>query len=148
MKKLLFVLFAVLSVNAYAQDWKDELAKDLVEIKAEKMTATDLTLITMLADGTSMQVKAYAEAPANSFISRDQFVAIFSTLTITLIENMLSEAGLTESDYKTKTVEIEDLIGTADVELSCYMGKNGIQIVIKAGGEENKVTQTWESMFE
>lgn len=95
-----------------------------------------------------MQVTTYAEAPANDFISRDRFVAIFSTTFYVLIEKMLSEQGLSEDDYKTKTVGVDDLIGTADIELSCFMGKNGIQVVVAYEGEEKKITKTWDSVFE
>ncbi|PIE84846.1 hypothetical protein CSA08_05080 [Candidatus Gracilibacteria bacterium] len=148
MKKLVLVLLTMLSINLFAQDWKDQLATDLVVVKDGKMTITDLTLITILEDGSSVQIKTYAEAPINSFISRDQFVAIFSTNSYVFIKELLAEGGFTEEDYKIKTVDIKDLIGTADVELVFYMGRNGMQVVVEAAGEQTKITQTWESIFE
>ncbi len=148
MKKILFVLLLILSVNAYSQDWKQELARDIVVVKDGKMTATDLTLITILSNGRTMQVKSYGEAPANSFISRDQFVAFFSTGVNSITEKILKEAGLKEDDYKTKTIDVKDLIGNAEVELYFYLGKTGMQTVIKGGGKEEKVTLTWETIFE
>lgn len=142
-----FILM-LFTVNAYAQHWSDELSGQLVQVKEGKMTSTELNVITLVSDGTSMQVTTYAEAPANDFISRDRFVAIFSTTFYVLIEKMLSEQGLSEDDYKTKTVGVDDLIGTADIELSCFMGKNGIQVVVAYEGEEKKITKTWDSVFE
>lgn len=142
-----FILM-LFTINVYAQHWSDELSGQLVQVKEGKMTSTELTVITLVSDGTSMQVTTYAEAPANDFISRDRFVAIFSTTFYVLIEKMLSEQGLSEDDYKTKTIGIDELIGTADIELSCFMGKNGIQVVVAYEGEEKKITKTWDSVFE
>ncbi len=148
MRNTLILMLMIASSILNAQEWKAELLRNIIVMQGDKMTATDLTMITTNFDGNSMQVKSYAEAPANSFISRDQFVALFSTTVYVLIEAILEEGGLTHHDYKMKTLDIDDLIGTADIEITIYMGKNGMQLVMKVGTEENKITQTWETIFE
>lgn len=147
MKRILFIVlfFFAFSCISFSQDWKDELIKELVIFEEGKMTSTDYTLITM-NDGRTMQIKAYAEVADKEIISRDQFIAIFSITTFTLIQEMLDEARLKDDEYKMKT--IDELIGSADIEINCYMGKNGIQIELKAGSEIERFTQTWEDLYE
>ena len=146
MNKLSITLLLLLSisVSSFAQKWEKELKKELVIIEEGKLKSTDYTLISM-NNGNSMQIKSYAEASNSGFISRDQFVALFASTATMMIQQILTEAGLTENDYRTTT--IDELIGSADIVLNLYMGKNGLQIEMKASGETNRITQTWEDIF-
>ena len=139
-----FVLLVTVSLSSFSQEWKTMLLKDLVKIENGKFTSTDCSLITM-SDGTKMQIKSHAEAPAAGVISRDQFISIFATTTMVLVQSILTQGGLLEADYSIKTVE--ELIGVPDVEINCIMGKTGIQIEVKSDDGTNRVTQTWDEIF-
>ena len=124
---------------AVSQESQADLLKDLVHIVNGKMVITDNELLTQ-SDGTSIQIKAYSEAPAAGLISRDYFVEAFSILTYEMI-------NLLKSDDKAETKTLSELIGNPDVEINLYMTKGGIQIEIKSGEETNRKTMQWSEMF-
>ncbi len=148
MKRILVIVICIFSFGLSAQEWKDELSRDIVELKEGKMTFTELTLITHIREGTTLQVKTYAEAPANDFISRDQFVAWVSLMSYIWVESFITEPGLTADDFKFKTISVQDMIGKPDLKLSLYMSAAGVQFIVFADGNEERFTQTWESIFE
>lgn len=140
MKKLV-ILFAgiLLSINAFSQDYQKELLKDIAVITGGKYTATDFTLLT-LADGSTLQVKSYAEAPAANVISRDNFVTFFAYITLEVLN------GMTEGQETTST-DLEEIIGNPDVEINCFMNKTGVQIEVKGPDGTNRITQKWEELM-
>lgn len=147
MKKILVAFSIIFSVSLHSQEWKSILSKDIVSITDNKMIAEDLTGITFEGHDEILQVKSYAEAPLDSFISRDQFVSVFSTGIFFLISDLVTELGYTDNQYDTKTLNVEDLIGKPDVELFFYMNSKGIQIIVSSQGGEEKITRTWDSVF-
>jgi len=140
MKKLVILCASIiLSINVFSQDYQKELLEDIVVITGGKYTATDYTLVT-LADGSTLQVKYYGEAPAANVISRDNFVAIFSYITIEMLNT------ITEGQETTST-DLEEIIGNPDVEINCFMNKTGVQIEVKGPEGSNRFTQTWSELM-
>lgn len=135
---LLFVAI-ILSINVFSQDYQKELLEDIAVISEGKYTATDYTLLT-LADGSTLQVKSYAEAPAANVISRDNFVTFFAYITIEVLN------GMTEGQETTST-DLEEIIGNPDVEINCFMNKTGVQIEIKGPEGTNRITQKWSELM-
>ncbi|MFA5971927.1 MAG: hypothetical protein WC780_06220 [Lentimicrobiaceae bacterium] len=140
MKKLMLLFVAIiLSINVFSQDYQKELLEDIAVISEGKYTATDYTLLT-LADGSTLQVKSYAEAPAANVISRDNFVTFFAYITIEVLN------GMTEGQETTST-DLEEIIGNPDVEINCFMNKTGVQIEIKGPEGTNRITQKWSELM-
>lgn len=137
MKKLILLFVVSLTIlNGFSQNIEKDLLKDIVVIDKDKFTAYDYTLL-KLGDGvTTFQIKSYAEAPSTGVISRDNFVFIFSYLTVTIIE------GLTE-DPNATTDDLEEIIGNPDIEINLYMNKTGFQAEVKGPSGTNRFTQKW-----
>jgi len=140
MKKLVTLLvLTILSINVFSQDYQKELLEDIVVISGGKFTANDYTLIT-LADGATFQVKCYGEAPAANVISRDNFVAIFTYITIEVLN------GITDGE-ETNSTDLEEIIGNPDVEINCFMNKTGVQIEVKGPDGTDRFTQKWSELI-
>lgn len=140
MKKLIILFVGIiLSINVFSQDYQKELLEDIAVISGGKYTATDYTLLT-LADGSTLQVKAYGEAPAANVISRDNFVTFFAYITIEVLN------GMSEGQETTST-DLEEIIGNPDVEINCYMNKTGVQIEVKGPEGTNRITQKWSELM-
>ncbi len=141
MKKTIFLIAIFLSscvLSTNAQNVSEKLLKDIVKIFNGKMTATDFTLLT--SGGKSIQIKAYGEAPAQGVISRDNFIAFFTALCTEMIAGM-------KTDPNDKTVDLDDIIGKADIEINVYMAKSGIQIETITSAGPNRVTMQWSDLF-
>ncbi len=135
MKRLfLVVVSAVFALTAFAQT-QEELLADLVVVKDGKFTITDYVLAESEEDGDNAQIKMYAEAPAEGVISRDNFLALYTTLTVRLV-------ALLYSGYEIE--DLDDLIGNADMEINIYMGKGGYQMELTSSGETERMTERWD----
>lgn len=140
MKKFVILFVGIiLSINVFSQDYQKELLEDIAVISGGKYTATDFSLLT-LADGSTLQVKSYAEAPAANVISRDNFVTFFAYITIEVLN------GMTEGQETTST-DLEEIIGNPDVEINCFMNKTGVQIEVKGPEGTNRFTQKWSELM-
>lgn len=144
MKKLrqlsIFIMVIILTpIIAKSQVSQADLVKDLVKFSNGKMIITDFELLNQ-SDGTSIQIKSYAEAPVTGVISRDYFVELFGVLTYELIETM-------KSDENADTKTLSELIGNPDVEINLFMNKGGIQIEIKTSEGTNRKTILWPELF-
>ena len=123
-----------------AQDYTKRILTDMVRISNNKMMADDYNLIKK-SDGSTLQVKCYGEAPATGVISRDIFVALFTELTVSMIDEM------TKADEGATSQDLESIIGNPDIEINVYAAKAGIQVEIKAAGETKRNTVKWEELF-
>lgn len=147
MKKMLSVLcLAIISISyAYGQThWKAKLHEDLVTVENGKYTTTEYQLL-KFQNGASIQMGISATAELES-MNRDNFVSIYTTLTVFTIMGILSEAGLSIDD-----VEFEDLdepIGEPDIKLLFTMTKNGLQMAVTTEDGTERETMTWAEFFE
>ena len=99
------------------------------------------------------QVKSHVEAPADGFISRDNFLAYSTEIIFSLRVNFAADLvqGLTPSQAMAalQCKPIEAPIGKVDLELNLYMTQDGVQVGIleAASGEGNTQTRTWNQMI-
>lgn len=140
---LLIGVFAI-PANTFGQvDWRAEIKKDLVEVQNGQFKAAENMIVNF--QGNNIQVRYEAEGSAE-FISRDQFVAIHQTLGTMFLIAMLEEAGATIDQIDIKS--IDELIGDADITIKFIMAKNGMQIQIITGEGTEKMTMTWEELYQ
>ena len=143
MKKLIIAFIVFLSfgqMSAQSQTYQKKLLKDIVVIADSKMTSNDLTLLTM-SNGSTLQIKSHAEAPSLGLISRDNFVAMFTSLSTTMIDE------IKKSDSNATTKDLDEIIGNPDVEINIYMAKGGIQVETKSSAGTERMTMQWEDVF-
>ena len=138
MKKFIITTsFVFVSLLSNAQSIEANLKKDLVKVENAKIIIEEQFLVKIKDE--SIQIKAHCEAPENTFISRDKFV-YYSGVTIqSSLESLLGD-----------DVEIENLdeiVGSADIEVNCYMAKTGLQIEIKADGKTTKSMMKWADIL-
>ncbi len=128
-KAILFVIITTVCSTAFALDFQALLKEDLVTVKGDKMLMEEYYLVNSADEqGNSMsfQVKAYAEAPSDGCISRDNFVSNAAGIVTLMM------AGMGEIKY------LETPIGNVDFELNMYMTASGYQLEIK----DNNVNTT------
>jgi hypothetical protein len=121
-------------------NYMEELKQDAVAITDGKMILEDYGLIQGTSDDGSVfsyQVKYRSEAPANGFISRDNFVLASSMIYLPIF---LALGG----DFK----DLAEPIGTPDIEVNIIMNKTGLQIEAKNNLQNiaNRHTMTWAEM--
>lgn len=157
MKTLLTALTLLLIVPtvALAQDWREELGSDMVTISDGKMTYQEFGLVKITFPGyeaSQFQVKLYSEAPHEGVMTRDKFVSLTSTyFTILLLETIaqVHQVSAVEFFEAYDYTELENPIGTPDVEMNLFMTNEGLQfeIVNTGSGERVRHTMTWEEVF-
>ena len=142
--------------NAADGDWKKKLLEEAVAIEGEKMVTLEYGLLAFPAvpDATT-QLKFYSEAPADSVISRDNFVAIttmiqtlfFAELAIGL--GIAPEGGAESIGDLFDFQELDEPIGKADMEFNVYMNKGGLQIEVSdtRTGQTSRSTFTWREFL-
>jgi hypothetical protein len=91
--------------------------------------------------GKNIQVKIHAEAANTGFISRDNFVYA----TANIVEAILSQ--FTALDENAKTEDLDEITGTADIVVNCFMSKTGIQIETTTASGTEKTMQKWSELF-
>jgi hypothetical protein len=135
-KTLLIISFTLLSLLSFGQESIEDLKKDIVSIKEDKWILSKLEMVTF-ESGDQKEMKFTAEATKDSFISRDNFIAISSEYLVLYSEKM----GVV--DY----TDLTELVGEADITVKVYMSKAGIQIVLNNQGVETKETHLWKDYF-
>ena len=139
MKNKFTLLLFLTSFLTFAQDYQKELLSDVVVIKSAKFTANDYSLLT-LSDGSTLQIKTYAEAPSTGVISRDNFVAFFHSIVTEILPEITDDKNATSKD-------LVSIIGNPDIEINCIMAKTGMQIEIKSDNGVKRITQLWADFF-
>lgn len=141
MKKL-FISFLFFSLGglSFGQSIESRLQKNVVTIADNKMSATDYTLLKQ-GDGTSLQIKTHGEAPSTGVMSRDNFVAMFTFLSYSIIDAL-------KSDESSSTQDLDEPIGNVDVTINFYFSKNGIQVETKRGDAVERKTMPWADIFD
>ena len=114
--------------------------QNIVTVTNNKFTAVNYQLATF-QDGSTKQLKFYAESPATGVISRDNFVAFYTVLHTLMMKEIFHD-----NDAKTK--DIDQLIGNADAEINIFMGKNGVQVEVKFEGQTERKTMTWAEIHD
>ena len=157
MKTLLTTLTLLLIVPAVAlaQDWREELGSDMVTISDGKMVYQEFGLVKITFPGyetNQFQVKLYSEAPHESVMTRDKFVALTSSyFTILLLESIAQAYQVTAAEFLEAFdyTELDNPIGTPDLEMNLFMTDEGMQfeIVNTQSGERVRHTMTWEEVF-
>jgi len=143
MKKLFSILTVfLLSFITFtqAQNYQANLLKEMVVISNNKMTTRAYTMITF-SNGSTVQIKSYAEAPSQGVISRDNFVSIFTLVTTRMYIEMA------KVDENAVIAGLDEIIGNADLEINCYIAKSGVQIESVSSQGTTRNTIKWEDMF-
>ncbi len=88
-------------------------------------------------DEYTMQIKTHSEAPAASFISRDNFVAVTVATAMALAQGA--------ADCKT----LDAPIGNPDFEISIFMTSAGMQLEVNdtTTGQKDRSTILWQDWF-
>jgi hypothetical protein len=152
---VLLPLFVFSSVLA-AQDHTAELLENAVEIRGDKMVVEEYTLDRIAPSGyqpVQLQVRRYAEAPAEGVISRDYFVALSAVLHTMIMQQALAEVYDLPASTFLKTYDSKDLeapIGSPDLEISLFVTADGLQIEVRDNndGITNRHTSTWSEFFQ
>jgi len=156
MRTLLILTLATLPIGpATAQEWKQQLAKELVTIRAGKMVAEEYQLAKIAVPGyepTQLQLKVHAEAPAVGLMSRDNFVAITTQLVVITFYTAFAEAYQVPASQFLEAVDFTELatpIGTPDVEINLFMTADGLQFewVNTSTGQRKRSTMAWADVF-
>jgi hypothetical protein len=136
----LIPVFVLSALVVSGQSIESRLAKNIVTLAENKMSATDYTLLKQ-GDGSSMQIKTHAEAPAAGVMSRDNFVAMFSFMSYSVIDALKSGEGASTQD-------LDEPIGNVDLVINFYFSKNGIQVETKSGDAVDRKTMAWNEIFD
>lgn len=104
------------------------------------MVANDYTLVTF-SNGNNLQIKAYAEAPATGLISRDNFIALTTTIATSTIEE------LTKEDEGAKTKDLSAIIGNPDITIKTFVAKEGVQVEVTTSEGVNRSTMSWDDLL-
>lgn len=143
--------------KAAEKDIEKELLEEFVKIKDGKMTALEFGLLSFpsLPD-VKIQVKNYAESPADGVISRDNFVAI-TTMLLTIFYYQIATEVTPEHRSKNAAddelpfdfEELDEPIGNVDMEINIYMNKGGLQIefVDTVENKTERSTMTWKEII-
>ena len=153
----LFLLssLVVAAAPVQAQEWREELLEEAVELRDGKMVIEEYGLVKIAFAGyeaSQFQVKLYSEAPATAVISRDNFVAMTAMMQLTILLNAFAEAyqvSATDFIKAWDLTELEAPIGTPDLEVNLYMTAEGMQIEVvnTASGERTRHTTTWAEVY-
>lgn len=154
---ILTCLLVAMASQVGGQDsWQDELKQDLVTIQDDKMVIESFSLDRISLpeyEPVELQVAYYSEAPTTGVISRDNFVAFTTTITVMTILGMFAEGlSLTASEFfdAYETQEIEQPIGRPDLEIKLFMTAEGFQLDLlhTPTDERTRITETWDDFFE
>lgn len=137
MKKIIITsVFLLIATISNAQTNVEVLKKDFVKIENSKMIMEDYTLV---KGESNVQIKAHSEAPDNAFISRDRFVYYSGIIFQTVLAELI--------DQKLETEDLEEITGSPDIEVNCFMGKTGVQVEIKIDGKVTKEMMKWSEVI-
>jgi hypothetical protein len=141
---LILVATSLFALEAAAQEWRKELAEPLVKLTSGKMLIETHELCQIPSSRSrqqksTLQIKTRSEAPQGRLISRDNFVAITTTVAL----DVLAQLGGAEC----KTLKAP--IGSADLEISIQMTAEGFQAEYHdtRTGQKSRNTTRWEQLF-
>lgn len=153
---LLAVFVCVSAAPASAQsDWKAELKADLVKVADGKMVTEEFSLLKMRVPGyepADVQVKIRSEAPAVGAISRDNFIALTTTISNLILLSAFADSYNVPASVFLENFDTETLrapIGKPNLEINIYMTAEGFQleVVNNDSGEKHRDTQTWKELY-
>jgi hypothetical protein len=124
-------------------DWRAELKEDIVEVVNGKYKAEEFTLIKIADDNFQIKMSATGSVDV---MSRDNFVSIYHSYGTILLLGMFDAAGISISSIELKT--LDELIGEPDITLNFIMAKSGIQIQIITDEGVERITFTWEEVYQ
>lgn len=131
-----FCLFCF--VHLSAQVTSEELLEDIVELNDGRFTASHNYLLKITGTESNIQVSTYSECPI-PVISRDNFIAISTMVFVKFIDGMAQ-------GQEHEIHDLDEIIGSPDIEMNLYMAKQGVQFELKADGEVFRETYTWDDM--
>lgn len=148
-------------IDAAQTDIEKRLFKEIVKIEDGKMTSTEFGLFSFpMLSGERLHLKLYAEAPAVGVISRDNFVAITTTMQAMILfeiaADVYSKSDVSWAEFMknpTGVFDIDELnepIGSVDLEINFYMNQGGlrIEVVDTSSGRTERHNLTWNEVFE
>ena len=136
-----------------------KLLEDIVKIKDGKMVITEFGLLSVpsLPD-EKIQLKIYSEAPSDSVISRDNFVAtttrlltiFFWQIATEITQEYGSKSRMDDSELPSDFEKLDEPIGKVDLEINIYMNKGGLQIefVDTKKNKTDRSAMTWKELLE
>ena len=140
MKNLILVCGLIFSVQfSFCQNVEEKLKKDLVKIENNKFIFDDYTLVK--ANSNNLQVKIHFESTNTQFITRDNFVYFSSELITTLLSQISNHSENAEFE------DLEEITGTADVSVNCYLSKVGVQIETTTNAGVQKQLVKWSELM-
>lgn len=145
---------ALIALPSFAQDvdWRQEIGADLVQVRDGQMVYEEYEICGVEGSGERIQIKYFAQAPADAGISRDFFVGqTTATSSLILFGAMAEASGLGFSTFL-EVFECDPIaapIGTVDLELNLFMTAEGFQleIVDTSTGERDRSSMTWAEAF-
>lgn len=138
------LLLLCLAFNAKAQDWRAELQKETVTIENGTFSSEEHQKITITANGGSFHMAYSAKAPTD-LMHRDNFSAIYHSVTLMVTFSILTEAGLKLDDVDFE--DIENPTGKADIGIHLDMTESGIKIEITTEDGTESENMSWEEFF-
>lgn len=148
------------SYPAFAEtkdNMKARLRADLVTEKDGRFTIERVRICQLvrpkeLGGGATrpFQVRARVEAPADGVISRDNFVALFTEIALSLrvkfAGDLIKGLGPVQALGALRCKPIDAPIGAVDFEADVHMTKDGVQIEMMetASGKRQRQTVTWD----
>ena len=161
MKKLLLsaVMISVCS-GVWAGDradtapWREELARDIVTVNGGTMTMEEGGVLTVdTVEPTKLRVKIQGDAPARGVISRDNFVAVvtsvYHSIFMNLTTSLLPElpAAKLEASYSFRNDA--NVKRNADVVIAISLDATGLMLQLTNSRNQNvqKFPMTWEQYF-
>ena len=116
--------------KATETDYQKELLEEIVKIKDGKMVITEFGLLSVLSlPDEKIQLKLYSEAPSDSVISQDNFVAattmlqtiFFWQIATEITQEYGSKSRMDDSELPFDFKELDEPIGKVDLEINIYM---------------------------
>ena len=138
------LILLCLIFNAKAQDWRAELQKETVTVANGTYSSKEHQKIVIAASGGSFHMSYSAKAPTN-LMHRDNFSAIYHSVTLMVTFSILTEAGLKLDDVNFE--DIENPTTKADIGIHLDMSENGIKIEITTEEGTESENMTWEEFF-
>ncbi len=139
---------------------KEALGRDTVQIIDGKMRFERVRVCSVfrppeLGGGAiePFQARVTAEAPANGFISRDNFLLVTSRIAIEMriwfVDQIVPGLTPLQAVAAAKCAGIAQAVGQVDLELEIVMTPNGIVRTLREShtGSEDQQTATWEQIL-
>ena len=144
MKKALLLLCVMsMPLCTYAQDWTKKLTEDVVEVIDDSFQTSETQLITF-KNGSTIQIEFSAVSPT-TVISRDMFLSIFSSKSLSICVGILNKVGVSMDDVQMDVLENSN--DSPDIKIQFHMAEFGITMDIGTAEGTESETMTWEEYF-